>query len=307
MKVSASNLNEALAVLNTSTNDISLPEDWVYYDKTDAYYAPSKPDSIPGPVDVKVTKVLRSGENVIIFWETDKAYLNTATGEVLKDGARMVTTLTRHSFNNGQNYFYVIVSNTPGSYTPLRFEDMSTPKDFVAFIKQEWWCMRAMGCTFENPKDISLQHYFYMGFEQDESKVYVPLTDEEKAAIDAAYRNKFGKDPYTGGSRLPIEEMTNALSVLGVTLDDVTIPNDWIYDAKTGSWFFWRSDAYGLAGWAITDVEKTADGTVRLYWQSYDNWNTQANEPYPNGTKMVMTLQGKPDGGYRILSNVPVK
>lgn len=306
VKLPVIKLNEALVVLNTNINSIQLPEDWVYYDKTDAYYAPKKPDSIPGPVDVKVTKVLRSGDNVSIFWETDKAYFNTATGEVLKDGAKMVTTLTRHSFNNDQNYFYVIVSNAPGSYTPLRFEDMNTPEDFVAFIKQEWWSRRAMGCTFENPKDISLQHYFYMGFEQDESKVYVPLTDEEKATIDAAYRNKFGKDPYTGESRLPVEEIINALSVLGVTLDEVTIPNDWIYDAKTDSWYFWRSDAYGLTGWAISNVEKSADGTVRLYWQSYDNWNTQTNEPYPNGTKMVMTMQEKSDGSYLILSNVPL-
>ena len=146
-----------------------------------------------------------------------------------------------------------------------------------------------------------------MGLERDESKVSVALTDAEKAAIDAAYRNKFGKDPYTGESRLPVEEMTNALSVLGVTLDDVTIPNDWIYDTETDSYYFWVSDAYGLTGWAIDRVEKASNGTVRLYWQSYDNWNTQTNEPYPNGTKMVMTMQEKPDGSYLILSNVPTE
>ena len=101
--------------------------------------------------------------------------------------------------------------------------------------------------------------------------------------------------------------MTNALSVLGVTLDDVTIPNDWIYDTETDSYYFWVSDAYGLSGWAIDRVEKASNGTVRLYWQSYDNWNTQTNEPYPNGTKMVMTMQEKPDGSYLILSNVPTE
>lgn len=307
VKVSATELNKALVVLNASATELPLPEDWVYYDKTDAYYAPSKPDSIPESVDIKVTKVLRTTGNISVFWETDEAYFNTATGEVQKDGAEMVTVLTEHSFNNGQNYFYVIVSNTPGSYSPLRFEDMSTPEDFTAFIRQEWWLRRAMGCTFEDPKDISVQHYFYMGIERDESKAAVALTDAEKAAVDEAYRNRFGKDPFTEAIRLPAEAVKEALSVLGVTPEDVTIPNDWIYDAPTDSWYFWKSDAYGLTGWAIDKVEKAADGTVRLYWQSYDNWNTQTNKSYPRDTQMVTTMVGKPDGSYLVLSNVPVE
>ena len=308
VKIPVVKINEALAVLNITAKDVKYPADWVYYDKADAYYAPERPVDSVGAVDVKITRVERISDAVKLYWETDKAYKNTATGEVLPDGAKMVTTLKRHSFNNGYNYFYIIESNIPGEYTALQFGDMNTAEDFTAFIKQEWSCWRAMGCTFENPKDIPLQYYFYMGLEQDESKTYVPLTAEEQAEIDAAYRSKFNRDPYTGESKLPVKEVKEALEVLGVTLEELTIPDEWIYHAKTDSYYFWKSDAYGVVGWSVTRVDKNTDGTVKIYWESTDGiWNTETNRFYPDGTKMVMTLQGKPDGGYLILSNVPVQ
>ena len=107
---------------------------------------------------------------------------------------------------------------------------------------------------------------------------------------------------------MPVKEVKEALEVLGVTLEELTIPDEWIYHAKTDSYYFWKSDAYGVVGWSVTRVDKNTDGTVKIYWESTDGiWNTETNRFYPDGTKMVMTLQGKPDGGYLILSNVPVQ
>jgi len=184
---------------------------------------------------------------------------------------------------------------------------ISEEESFQKLIKDNWWYWRALGCTFEKPEDVSLQHYFYMGCERVPSNDYAPLTDAQKIAIDAAYKNKFGKDPYTGESRLPAAEVKKGLSVLGVSLEDVKIPDDWIYDAETDSYYFWRSDAYGLENWTVTKVEKSPDGIVKVYWESSRIWNTQANMSYPKGTKMVMTMQKKTDGSYLILSNVPVE
>lgn len=182
---------------------------------------------------------------------------------------------------------------------------ISEEDSFQKLIKDNWWYWRAIGCDFEKPEDVSLQHYFYMGYERVPSNDYAPLTDAQKIAIDAAYKSKFGKDPYTGESRLPAAEVKKGLSVLGVSLEDVKIPDDWIYDAETDSYYFWRSDAYGLTGWTVTKVEKS-DGIVKVYWESPLIWNTQAQMSYPKGTKMVMTMQEKSDGSYLILSNVPL-
>lgn len=308
VKMPVKKLNEALAVLNITVKDIKLPEDWVYYDKTDSYYAHIVKTDPISVKDIIVTKVVRNGSTVQVYWMTNEPYRDIATNEVFVYGVKMVTTLKRLSFNGGQNFSYVIVSNLPGVYTPLTFAELSTPEDFAEFIKQEWWCWRAMGCTFEKPENISLEHYFYMGLENDESKPYVPLTKEEQARIDAAYKAKFGREPYTGETRLPVEGVKEALSFLGVTLEDVKIPDIWLYDDKTASYYCWKSDAYGLVGQAVIEVVKNTDGTVKVYWESeYGIWNTATQRSYPDGTKMVMTMQAMPDGGYRILSNLPVQ
>lgn len=308
VKIPVIKLNEALSVFNKTVKDIKFPEDWVYYDKTDAYYAPRKQTGSSGVSDVTVTKIVRNIDTVQIYWKTDNAYTNTTNGKILANGVKMVTTLKKLSFNNGQNSVYVIVSNLPGVYSPLTFAELNTPEDFTAFIQQEWWCWRAMGCTFEKPENISLEHYFYMGLENDESEPYVPLTKEEQERINAAYKAKFGSEPYTDETRLPEKDVKEALSFLGVTLENVKIPDIWLYDDKTVSYYCWKSDAYGLVGWTVTEVVKNTDGTVQVHWESKDSiWNTQTNTSYPDGTKMVMTMQATADGGYLILSNLPAK
>jgi len=93
-----------------------------------------------------------------------------------------------------------------------------------------------------------------------------------------------------------------------VTLSDVKIPDNWIYYDKTDSYYFWKSDAYGVVGWSVTDVAKDDEGIVKVYWEtSAMHHNTATGEFWPKGVKMVMTMQAKPDGGYLILSNLPVE
>lgn len=181
---------------------------------------------------------------------------------------------------------------------------------FQKLIQDNWWYWRALGCDFEKPEDISVKHFFYMGLSQEDEKNYdISITPEEESYINDAYLQKIGREPSdsTAAIKLPVAAMNKALSVMNVTVEDITYPKDWVYYDKTDSYYFWVSDAYGLTGWTVTKVEKSADGTVQVYWESPLIWNTQAGMSYPKDTKMVMTLQEKSDGSYTVLSNVPVQ
>ena len=186
---------------------------------------------------------------------------------------------------------------------------MTDVEKFQKLIKDNWWYWRALGCTFEKPEDISAEHFFYMGLSEEDEKTFdATIAAEEQAALDDIYRQEKGKDPPTVGSaiKLPVEGINKALSILDITIEDIEIPSHWLYYDKTNSYYFWVSDAYGAVGWKVTEVEKGTNGIVKVCWQSTDNiWNTTNETVYPDGTKMVMTLQEKADGGYIVLSNVP--
>lgn len=301
-RIPVKSINEGLAILGITVKDIKTPENWVYYDKSDSFYAYINPANIYSVADVTVTKVDRTGDGLVrVYWQTEEVQIDTATGVVKEAGVPMVMTLRMH------NDSYVIVSNVPGAYDPMTFAKLNTPEDYTAFIQQQWWCLRALGCTFEKPEEISLQHYFYIGMPKGNYHSST-FTAEEQAAINAAYIKKYGVDPYTGATKLPVQEIQNALSVLGVALSDVKIPDNWIYYDKTDSYYFWKSDAYGVVGWSVTDVAKDDEGIVKVYWEtSAMHHNTATGEFWPKGVKMVMTMQAKPDGGYLILSNLPVE
>lgn len=305
-KMPVAKLNAALAVLNITVNDMKLPDNWVYYDKTDAFYAYITETEPLGVENITVTKVVRNSNNVQIYWQTDKPHRNTATGAVWAEGVKMVMTLKKHSYNEGHNWSYVIVSNVPGEYNPLTFAELNTAEDFTAFIKQEYWCLRALGCTFEKPEDISAWHYFYTGVEKNDGYMPISWAEGEEAAVKAAYKEKFGQEPWVDCIKLPVAEINRGLAVLGITIKDIKIPDRWLYYEKTDSYYFWVSDAYLVEGWTVTEVVKNTDGTVQLHWESKKGiWDTQTDQMYPDGTKMVMTMQGLEDGTYKILSNMP--
>ena len=297
IKLPVAAMNKALSILDITTEDIKIPSHWVYYDKTDAYYF--WVSDAYGVVGWKVTKV-EKGTNgtVAVYWETSQFPFNTATEEHYQDGTKMVMTMQEKPDGS-----YRILSNVP--VEPL---GPVTADDFTKFIKDEYWYYRALGCTFEKPEDIPAEFFFYGGLSAEEVNAYcITITPEEQTYINAVYRQENGRDPYTGATKLPVPAMNNALSILGVTVEDIEIPDHWVYYDKTNAYYFWVSDAYGVVGWNITQVEKTADGIVRLYWESPDAWNTQTDKAYPRGTKMVMTLKEQTGGSYLILSNVPVE
>lgn len=201
-----------------------------------------------------------------------------------------------------------IVTTDPTT-APTAATAMTEEEKIEKLIRDNYWYKRALGCTFEKPEDISAEHFFYMGLSEEDEKTFdTTIAAEEQAALDDIYRQEEGKDPPTAGGaiKLPVEGINKALSILDITIEDVEIPSHWLYYDKTNAYYFWISDAYGVGCWEVTEAEKGTNGIVKVYWESTDNiWNTTNETVYPDGTKMVMTLQEKADGSYLVLSNVP--
>ena len=180
--------------------------------------------------------------------------------------------------------------------------------EFEQLIKDNEWYWRALGCTFAAPEEISLEYYFYNGV-GDKTKE----TKEELDFIVDAYKMKNpGYNAQYNYIRMPAAKLNEGLAILGLTLEDVKIPDSWAYYEKLDNYYSWRSDAYGVVGWSVTKAEKDNDGIVRVYWQAdgtqfnVKHFNTSTKEHFPDLiTKMVMTLQEMPDGTYRVLSNLP--
>ena len=99
--------------------------------------------------------------------------------------------------------------------------------------------------------------------------------------------------------------MNEALSVLNITVEDLEIPDNFIYYDKTDSYYVEHTDAYIPAYPFVTAVEEKADGTVRLYWDV--DFIPLGGGDFIRDSKMVTTMQKLNDGTYRILSNVPVQ
>lgn len=186
---------------------------------------------------------------------------------------------------------------------------METVEDVTAFIQNttvngQYLYTRALGCIFEKPEDIPAWFYFYLGVGENGQ-----FTDEENAFLMDAFKKKNPNSDEMfafSATKLPVTKINGALSVLGVTIEDIQIPDRWVYYDKTDSYYFWVTDAYGVAGWTVTEVEKGADGMLAVYWETGDlYWGDPAMKEPSQGAKMVMTLQAIPDGSYRILSNVP--
>lgn len=198
---------------------------------------------------------------------------------------------------------------TDPTTAPTTAPALSEEEKFEKLIKDNFWYKRALGCTFEKPEDISAWFYFYWGIDEPSHNDYKYFTSEEQNFLAETYRNKYGMEEYTMATRMPVDKINEGLSILGVTLEDIEIPQNWVYYDKTDAYYFWVSDAYGVVGWKVIEVEKGANGTVAVYWEtSQKHFNTATGKHFTEDcVKMVMTLQEKTDGSYLVLSNVPVE
>ncbi len=194
--------------------------------------------------------------------------------------------------------------STQGQDAPA---DLRVEEEFENLIGNGWY-WRALGCTFEKPEDIPAKFYFYGGVGANEQ-----ATGEELAFILDAYKKKnpnSNEEFAHNYMKLPVAKMNEALTILGVTVENIKIPDHWAYYDKTDAYYFWVSDAYGVTGWSVTKVEKGEDGMVAVYWETKDAFTSTSDQPIPGRIKsgrvqMIMTLQLQPDGTYRVISNLP--
>lgn len=190
--------------------------------------------------------------------------------------------------------------DTTPSTQPTTASALTLEEEFQKLIRDNYWYWRALGCIFEKPEEIPTRLYFYLGVGD-----HTQATGEELDYILNAYKQKnpngwedYGHE-YT---RVPIAKMNEALNVLGVTVEDIQIPDNWAYNEKLDCYYFWVSDAYGVDQWSVTKVEKGDSGKVTVYWETdarIFGFET------PSAITMVLTMQEQSDGTYRILSNVP--
>ncbi len=185
---------------------------------------------------------------------------------------------------------------------------LETKEDATEFIRNTkingiYVYLHALGCMFAKAEDIPARFYFYNGVGEKGQ-----FTQEEKTFLVNAFKQKNPNNDERfahSATRLPVAKINAALSVLGVTIEDIQIPDRWVYYDETDSYYFWVTDAYGVDGWFVTNVEKGDNGTVAIYWETKGfYWGDATREEPLHGAKMVMTMQAMPDGSYRILSNV---
>ena len=300
LKIPARLINEGLAVLHVTLKDVKIPEDWVYYDKTDAFYAYKPLTDTVNTGKITVTNVVKNNDGAVqVYWETDDAYTDTATGNCSTTGAKMVLTLKK------QNNAYVVCSNVPGEYIPPAIADLPDVENVQKYLQDQYWYIRALACTFENPQEINLDYFFRNGLDPVDR---VSITDEEQAFLDATYKKKYGTEPTTPAYKLPAAEINKALSILGIDMNTKRMPDDWVYYHNTDSYYFWQTDTFALEDWNVIWVEQESDGILKVYWETEKkHLNTDTGKTWDAGVKMVMTMQKQANAGYRILSNMPVE
>ena len=212
-----------------------------------------------------------------------------------------------------------LASDNPTKATEVEINNSTTAAEeestsAILRIEEEFYNLintglykRALGCTFEKPEDIPAWFYFYNGVSNREVNRQ-PLTEDEWTFLTNAWGKDRGSD-----IKLPVAEINKDLSILGVTIADIQIPEDWVYYDKTDSYYFCKSDIYSVSKWFVTKVEQDTEGIVAVYWENNASYVASIKEPKQpipgrvndGKVKMVMTLQQQADGAYRVLSNLP--
>jgi len=93
IRMPAEKLNEGLAILALTLEDVTIPDSWAYYNKLDTYYS-WRTDAY-GVVGTEITKVEIGKDGIVkAYWQTDNSLFNTSTKEFYPSGTKkMVMTL----------------------------------------------------------------------------------------------------------------------------------------------------------------------------------------------------------------------
>lgn len=150
----------------------------------------------------------------------------------------------------------------------------------------------AAGHPYSRPEDVDLTWLFYGGVEYPGS--WDSISESER---DLLVREGF----WTEGDIqiMPAKLLDEALrKYFAVGLEDVTIPEQWVYSPATDTYYSNHNDAY-INMVTVMDYEEASDGTVRL--RLIVDYVIDGKDWYSN-TFTFMTLRAV-EGGYQILSN----
>lgn len=172
--------------------------------------------------------------------------------------------------------------------------------------ENNYWYNRILGCTFQEPKDISLEHLFYNGLKPEDRTASADFTAEEVAFLKDALKDTFwGEDGWVNGHKLPAAKVADVLQTyLGVSLEDVTIPEKWIYFADTDAYYVVKTDGFSAGNFKVIHVQEYDDGKVEIFWTVDFHYNTMT-EDYETEAEMLLTLM-KVDDHFIALSNMPL-
>ena len=169
--------------------------------------------------------------------------------------------------------------------------------------ENNYWYNRILGCTFADPKDISLEHLFYNGLKPEDRTASADFTAEEVAFLKDALKDTFwGEDGWVNAHKLPAAKVADVLQTyLGVSLEDVTIPKKWIYFADTDAYYVVKTDGFSAGNFQVIHVKEYEDGTVEVCWTVDLRYNTMTGE-YMEDPDMLLTMKLE-NGHYRVISN----
>lgn len=174
-----------------------------------------------------------------------------------------------------------------------------------------YYYFRAMGVIFEDPEEINLEYLFYNGLLAKDRQDRNEYTDSEVAFLKDYAKNSTWRDEsaWVNAHKMPRQYLNDVLvDYFGVTLEDLDIPEEWTYYEETDSYYVIRSDGYGVTGFTVTDVQTDENGLIYVYWTANYIRDTRTEEiKFINEPQMVMVLEEREDGGYRIHLNLPVE
>ena len=187
-------------------------------------------------------------------------------------------------------------------------EDQLLIEQFQNLLTNEEWLFRIIGCVFDQPEDIALEYLFYRGLPYEEQEDPSLYSQAEIDFLKDQLRDTFwGEDNWVNANKFPAERLDEILNqYLGVSLDEVQIPERWYYYPEADAYYDVRSDAYIVTP-TVTKVNIGEYGEFYVYWTTEFIRDTRSEElSMIDHPQMVTVLRENEDGTYRVLMNMPV-
>lgn len=167
-----------------------------------------------------------------------------------------------------------------------------------------YWYLRILGCTFEKPEDISLEHLFYNGMAPDQRISPNDFSDDEISFLKSALKDTFwGEEGWVNAIKLPVDQLNQVLNTyLGISLEDAAIPEKWIYYAEADAYYCVKTDAYSVGSYQVKHVAPYDDGTLEVLWTVDLLYDTMTGA-FLNNPDRLLTLR-LVDDHYVAVSNI---